>query len=141
MVSLCLFYKYGLVQHFNIDTEVLLNWCSAIESGYHPNPYHNSTHAADVTQILHYILFPGGMHNMINISPEDALASIISGAIHDYDHPGFNNNFHVRTNAYLSTLYNDRSVCLGPRANTPFLPNPPQDLLPSPDPLAPHPSF
>jgi hypothetical protein len=110
MVSLCLFYKYGLVQHFNIDTEVLLNWCSAIESGYHPNPYHNSTHAADVTQILHYILFPGGMHNMINISPEDALASIISGAIHDYDHPGFNNNFHVRTNAYLSTLYNDRSV-------------------------------
>jgi hypothetical protein len=35
---------------------------------------------------------------------------VLAGAIHDFDHPGFNNNFHTRTNAYLSTLYNDRSV-------------------------------
>ena len=53
---------------------------------------------------------PGGMHNHIKITAEDAFASIVSGAIHDFDHPGFNNNFHVRTNAYLATLYNDRSV-------------------------------
>jgi len=110
MVSYCLFYKYGLVQHYGIDPEVLLNWCSSVQAGYHPNAYHNSTHAADVTQILHYILFPGGMHRVVKISPEDAFASIISGTIHDFDHPGFNNNFHVRTNAYLALLYNDRSV-------------------------------
>eukprot|EP00667_Euglena_gracilis_P004466 EG_transcript_4490 len=110
MVAYCLLHKYGFVQHFGIDPDVVVNWCTAMEAGYHPNPYHNSTHAADVTQVLHYILFPGGMFKAIPISVEDAFAAIISGTIHDFDHPGFNNNFHVRTNAYLALLYNDRSV-------------------------------
>eukprot|EP01004_Peranema_trichophorum_P006407 NODE_5228_length_1045_cov_63.572668_g4668_i0.p1 GENE.NODE_5228_length_1045_cov_63.572668_g4668_i0~~NODE_5228_length_1045_cov_63.572668_g4668_i0.p1 ORF type:complete len:210 (+),score=43.07 NODE_5228_length_1045_cov_63.572668_g4668_i0:342-971(+) len=30
--------------------------------------------------------------------------------IHDYDHPGLNNNFHMRVQSYLATLYNDRSI-------------------------------
>lgn len=133
MVTACLMYKYGLVSHFNISHEVLVNWCLAAQSGYHPNPYHNSTHAADVTQVLHFILYPGGMCKAINISPEDALASIISGCIHDFDHPGFNNNFHVRTNAYLSTLYNDRSVLENHHCASTFelMKNPKFDLLQS----------
>jgi len=110
MVTFCLFHKYGFPQQFNLDPEVVVNWCTAIEAGYHPNPYHNSTHAADVTQVLHFLLFPGGMYKGLPLSAEDAFAAIISGAIHDFDHPGFNNNFHVRTNAYLALLYNDRSV-------------------------------
>lgn len=32
------------------------------------------------------------------------------GMIHDYDHPGLNNNFHLKIQSYLATLYNDRSV-------------------------------
>eukprot|EP01010_Urceolus_cornutus_P005371 NODE_92_length_2502_cov_22.113331_g73_i0.p1 GENE.NODE_92_length_2502_cov_22.113331_g73_i0~~NODE_92_length_2502_cov_22.113331_g73_i0.p1 ORF type:complete len:622 (+),score=141.35 NODE_92_length_2502_cov_22.113331_g73_i0:104-1969(+) len=110
MVMYCLLHKYGLVSHFNIDPMVLSNWCAMVEAGYHNNPYHNSTHAADVTQVLHYLLYPGGLHKVIKITPEDAMASIMSAGIHDFDHPGLNNNFHVRTGAYLAVLYNDRSV-------------------------------
>ena len=44
------------------------------------------------------------------MSDVDAFAMLIAAAIHDYDHPGFNNNYHTRTNAFLSTLYNDRSI-------------------------------
>eukprot|EP00992_Anisonema_acinus_P015975 TRINITY_DN9969_c0_g1_i2.p1 TRINITY_DN9969_c0_g1~~TRINITY_DN9969_c0_g1_i2.p1 ORF type:complete len:429 (-),score=107.99 TRINITY_DN9969_c0_g1_i2:196-1482(-) len=110
MTSYALLYKYGLVRHFNIDEQVLVNFLQAVESGYHPNPYHNSTHAADVLQITHYIMEPGGLKETIKMSQNDCLAALLSAAIHDYDHPGFNNNFHIRTNAYLAILYNDRSV-------------------------------
>jgi 3',5'-cyclic-nucleotide phosphodiesterase len=41
---------------------------------------------------------------------EDILAALVASAIHDFDHPGINNSFHVRAQTYLATLYNDRSV-------------------------------
>jgi hypothetical protein len=110
MTTYCLLYKHGLVQHFNIPEDILINFLMAAESGYHPNPYHNSTHAADVLQITHFIVSVGGMAESIKMTQEDTLAALLSAAIHDYDHPGFNNNFHCRTNAYLATLFNDRSV-------------------------------
>mmetsp|Transcript_61140 Transcript_61140/g.71113 ORF Transcript_61140/g.71113 Transcript_61140/m.71113 type:complete len:651 (-) Transcript_61140:503-2455(-) len=103
-------YKLGLVTHFGIDDTVLRNFLMAVQAGYHPNAYHNSTHAADVTQVNYFIITQGGIIDKCKLSKEELLAAVIAGAIHDYDHPGYNNNFHTRTNAYLSTLYNDRSI-------------------------------
>jgi hypothetical protein len=103
-------YKLGLVSHFNIDDKVLRNFLSAVQAGYHPNAYHNSTHGADVTQVNYFIVTKGGLMDKCRLSKEELLAAMLAGTIHDYDHPGFNNNFHTRTNAYLSTLYNDRSI-------------------------------
>lgn len=102
--------KLQLPQHFELDDTILRRLLAAIQAGYHPNPYHNSTHAADVTHIMYYILFSGGFQDVCPLVQEEVLAAIIGACIHDYDHPGFNNNFHTRTNAYLSTLYNDRSI-------------------------------
>jgi|Transcript_82961 hypothetical protein len=114
LFSVCyrLLYQYGLVQHFNIDHTVLVNFLQAVESGYHQNPYHNNTHAADVVQISHYIMHPdkGNMKNAIKMTENDMFACLLAACIHDFDHPGFNNNFHIRTHSYLATLYNDRSV-------------------------------
>jgi len=105
-----LLHRVGLAQHFKINDKVLRNFLTAVQSGYHPNPYHNSTHAADVAQINYYILYRAGLVEKCKLSKEQQLGAVLAGAIHDYDHPGFNNNFHTRTNAYLSTLYNDRSI-------------------------------
>jgi hypothetical protein len=102
--------KLNLVEHFKIDLATLSNFLCAVQAGYHPNPYHNATHAADVAQINYYIMTQGGLVDKCKLSKEELLGGVLAGAIHDYDHPGFNNNFHTRTNAYLSTLYNDRSV-------------------------------
>jgi len=110
MMTYTLLYKYNLVQHFNINETTLINFLQAMESGYHENPYHNSTHAADVLQITHFCIEVGGLKQAINMTPSDCLAALLSAAMHDYDHPGFNNNFHIRTTAYLAILYNDRSV-------------------------------
>ncbi|KAH9598691.1 3'5'-cyclic nucleotide phosphodiesterase [Trypanosoma melophagium] len=105
-----LMYKMDLVAHFNLDDEVLQRFLLGVQSGYHPNPYHNAMHAADVTQINYYIIMIAGLKEKCQLSKEELLAALIAGAIHDFDHPGLNNNFHSKTNAYLSTLYNDRSI-------------------------------
>jgi hypothetical protein len=41
----------GLLSHYGISSTVLMSWLRAVEAGYHPNPYHNSTHAAHVVQV------------------------------------------------------------------------------------------
>lgn len=105
-----LMYRYKCVQRFNIDEQLLLNWLSVIEAGYHANPYHNSMHAADVLHITHYILSCGGLIRKCHLTDEDVFAALMAATIHDYDHPGINNSFHVKAQTYLATLYNDRSI-------------------------------
>jgi 3',5'-cyclic-nucleotide phosphodiesterase len=105
-----LFMRWDFLRKFNMDEEIAINFISQIEAGYHPNPYHNSMHGGDVMQILHYILSPGGLKETAQLTDEDLLAAIIAGMIHDYDHPGLNNNFHVKVQSYLATLYNNRSI-------------------------------
>jgi 3',5'-cyclic-nucleotide phosphodiesterase len=105
-----LFVRHDFLRKFNIDEGVAMNFLSQIESGYHPNPYHNSMHAADVLHIVHYILHPGELSKTARLSSEDVFAALVAGMIHDYDHPGINNNFHIKVQSYLSTLYNDRSI-------------------------------
>lgn len=45
-----------------------------------------------------------------DISDFEVAISIISGLVHDTDHPGFNNPFMVATWDKLALWYNDRSV-------------------------------
>ena len=105
-----LFFRHNCLPRFNIDEQLALNWISVVESGYHCNPYHNSMHAADVLHITHYILSMGGLIKKCNLTPEDTFAALFAAGIHDYDHPGINNSFHVKASTYLATLYNDRSI-------------------------------
>eukprot|EP01059_Diplonema_ambulator_P033789 TRINITY_DN721_c6_g1_i1.p1 TRINITY_DN721_c6_g1~~TRINITY_DN721_c6_g1_i1.p1 ORF type:complete len:1252 (+),score=510.57 TRINITY_DN721_c6_g1_i1:73-3828(+) len=105
-----LMYKWQFMQKFNIDEQVMLNWLSIVEAGYHPNPYHNSMHAADVLHVTHYILGPGGCKEKVKATDEEIFAAIFAAAVHDYNHPGINNAFHVRSQNYLAVLFNDRSV-------------------------------
>ncbi|CAD2218634.1 3', 5'-cyclic nucleotide phosphodiesterase [Angomonas deanei] len=105
-----LLYKLDLVAYFNLDDQVVRNFLVAVQAAYHPNPYHNAMHGADVTQINYYIIMVAGLCDKCKLSKEEILAALIGGAVHDFDHPGLNNNFHSRTNSFLATLYNDRSI-------------------------------
>jgi hypothetical protein len=44
-----------------LDEGRLARWLVRLEQGYPPNPYHNRTHAADVTRNVHVLLTRGGM--------------------------------------------------------------------------------
>jgi len=49
--------EHGLLKAFKIADQVLLNYLSSVEDHYHVEvPYHNSTHAADVTQSAHVLI-------------------------------------------------------------------------------------
>eukprot|EP01060_Flectonema_neradi_P004307 TRINITY_DN12791_c0_g1_i1.p1 TRINITY_DN12791_c0_g1~~TRINITY_DN12791_c0_g1_i1.p1 ORF type:complete len:1226 (+),score=256.11 TRINITY_DN12791_c0_g1_i1:87-3764(+) len=108
MYALC--FKWQFMQKFNIDEQVLINWLSVVEAGYHPNPYHNSMHAADVLHVTHYIIDAGGCKAKIKASDQEVFAALFAAAIHDYNHPGINNAFHTKSQNYLAVLFNDRSV-------------------------------
>eukprot|EP00659_Diplonema_papillatum_P015178 gene15178-23185_t len=110
IVAYSIIVKHGLLHKYNLDEKILLNWLSVVEAGYHPNPYHNSMHAADVLHVTNYILQAGGLAAVARLTDEDIFAAIFSAAIHDYNHPGINNNFHVKAQTYLSVLFNDKSV-------------------------------
>lgn len=49
----------GLISTFKLHEERVACFLHAIEDGYEDNPYHSSTHAAGVLQMLHMLLQNG----------------------------------------------------------------------------------
>lgn len=108
-LGMALFHKYNLISTFNINIKKLQSFLTVIEAGYHSDkPYHNSTHAADVTRTVHYFLTRGRIRNLC--TDVEMLAAIIASTVHDFDHPGKTNQYHIVTRDPKAILYNDRSV-------------------------------
>ncbi|XP_069087130.1 dual specificity calcium/calmodulin-dependent 3',5'-cyclic nucleotide phosphodiesterase 1B isoform X1 [Pleurodeles waltl] len=102
--------RHNLNSRFKIPAAYLLSLLDLLESGYgkYKNPYHNQIHAADVTQTVHCFLLRTGMvHCLTEI---EVLATIFAAAIHDFEHTGTTNSFHIQTKSDCAILYNDRSV-------------------------------
>jgi cAMP-specific phosphodiesterase 4 len=98
-----------LLNAFQISEVKLCNFLRAVESGYKANnAYHNNTHAADVAQTLNFLMYGEKLRDFL--TPLDRLALVISALVHDYDHPGVNNAFLVKTGDPLALVYNDQSV-------------------------------
>ncbi|XP_072908631.1 dual specificity calcium/calmodulin-dependent 3',5'-cyclic nucleotide phosphodiesterase 1A [Hemitrygon akajei] len=105
-----LFTRYDLISRFKIPISSLVSLIEALEAGYtkYKNPYHNLLHAADVTQTVHSLLLRTGVvHWMTEL---EIFAMIFAAAIHDYEHTGTSNNFHIQTRSDSAILYNDRAV-------------------------------
>ncbi|KAM6908081.1 dual specificity calcium/calmodulin-dependent 3',5'-cyclic nucleotide phosphodiesterase 1A-like [Lycodopsis pacificus] len=105
-----LFTRYDLINRFKVPISALISFVDSLEVGYskHKNPYHNLTHAADVTQTIHYLLLKTGMVHWL--TELEIFAIIFAAAIHDYEHTGTTNNFHTQTRSDTAMLYNDRAV-------------------------------
>ncbi|KAI6225835.1 Pde1c [Aphelenchoides besseyi] len=105
-----LFNRYGFLERFKINYQILENYLLALEAGYsrHNNPYHNTVHAADVTQTSHYMLSQTGLAS--SLSDLEMLSVLFGAMIHDYEHTGHTNNFHIQSGSQFALLYNDRSV-------------------------------
>uniref|UniRef100_A0A673IEE8 Phosphodiesterase n=1 Tax=Sinocyclocheilus rhinocerous TaxID=307959 RepID=A0A673IEE8_9TELE len=102
--------RYDLISRFKIPISALVSFVEALEVGYskHKNPYHNLIHAADVTQTVHYLLLKTGMVHWL--TELEIFAMLFAAAVHDYEHTGTTNNFHIQTRSDTAILYNDRSV-------------------------------
>ncbi|XP_072937105.1 dual specificity calcium/calmodulin-dependent 3',5'-cyclic nucleotide phosphodiesterase 1 isoform X2 [Epargyreus clarus] len=102
--------RYGMIHKFKVPPTILENFLSKIEEGYckFHNPYHNNLHAADVAQTVHYMLCQTGLMNWL--SDLEIFATLVAAVVHDYEHTGTTNNFHVMSGSDTALLYNDRAV-------------------------------
>ncbi|XP_024937456.1 calcium/calmodulin-dependent 3',5'-cyclic nucleotide phosphodiesterase 1 isoform X3 [Cephus cinctus] len=102
--------RYGMIHKFKVPPTVLESFLGRVEEGYcrHRNPYHNNLHAADVAQTMHYVLCQTGLMNWL--TDLEIFATLVAAIIHDYEHTGTTNNFHVMSGSDTALLYNDRAV-------------------------------
>ncbi|XP_054708712.1 uncharacterized protein LOC129218462 [Uloborus diversus] len=104
-----LFQEYGFVNHFKLDIVKIWHCFNLMEAAYHRhNPYHNSVHAADVTQAMHCFLQENKFS--AHLTPLEAMSSVIAAVAHDLDHPGVTQAFLVATSNHLVNLYRNSSV-------------------------------
>ncbi|KAJ3329276.1 putative 3',5'-cyclic phosphodiesterase pde-4 [Blyttiomyces sp. JEL0837] len=100
--------KIGLLAKFRIDPDAFGKWLWLMESEYRPHPYHNCLHAADVLHAFNYLLLQSPHASKYN--DMERLAGIIATIGHDIDHPGFTNQFLIKSRHPMAIIYSDSSV-------------------------------
>ena len=102
--------QHVCLHKFKIPPLALEELLGHLELGYthNANPYHNNLHASDVLQSTHWFVTQTGIKNWL--SDLEIFALLFSAIIHDYDHTGTTNNFHIQSTSSLAVLYNDRAV-------------------------------
>ncbi|KAM4675705.1 3',5'-cyclic-AMP phosphodiesterase 4A [Discoglossus pictus] len=104
-----IFQERDMLKTFKIPVDTLITYMMTLEDHYHADvAYHNSLHAADVTQSTHVLLSTPALDAVF--TDLEILAAIFAAAIHDVDHPGVSNQFLINTNSELALMYNDESV-------------------------------
>ncbi|KAF4317848.1 hypothetical protein BBO99_00007600 [Phytophthora kernoviae] len=81
------------------------------DDGYLANPYHNSSHAADVVNSVNFLittLADGQIRD--TLTNLEFYAALVAAAIHDFRHPGKSNNYLIKAKHDLALQYNDRSI-------------------------------
>ncbi|KAM9313371.1 3',5'-cyclic-AMP phosphodiesterase 4A isoform 2-T2 [Gastrophryne carolinensis] len=103
------FQEREICKTFKIPVDTLITYLMTLEDHYHADvAYHNSLHAADVTQSTHVLLSTPALDAVF--TDLEILAALFAAAIHDVDHPGVSNQFLINTNSELALMYNDESV-------------------------------
>lgn len=77
---------YGLLEHFSLDETKVRTFFDKIEGSYHPLPYHNSTHGADVLQTVNMLLL-SDVNMASKFTKLEIFSACIASAVHDVDHP------------------------------------------------------
>jgi hypothetical protein len=105
-------FHYHFDDHLKINPESICNFLREIETRYSATtPYHNNTHAADVTQTLHCLLASIGKDLLYSISkPLEIFSLILAATFHDVGHPGTNNLFHKNAMTSFALQFNDVSI-------------------------------
>ncbi|KAI3352515.1 hypothetical protein L3Q82_005462 [Scortum barcoo] len=105
-VMYAIFQERELLKTFRIPVDTFVTYVMTLEDHYHGNvAYHNSLHAADVTQSTHVLLSTPALDAVF--TDLEILAALFAAAIHDVDHPG---TPPLCSDSELALMYNDESV-------------------------------
>eukprot|EP00300_Choanocystis_sp_HF-7_P019305 c20297_g1_i2.p1 GENE.c20297_g1_i2~~c20297_g1_i2.p1 ORF type:complete len:633 (+),score=132.32 c20297_g1_i2:1-1899(+) len=103
-----LMHRWGFVHQFRIDVKKLEAFLEEVEANYNKqNPYHNNTHAADVTQAVHSLLLLGMKAYFTDL---EVFSMLLSAMTHDVGHDGLTNAYHVITMSERAVQHNMNSV-------------------------------
>ena len=112
-VTYRIFQERDLMRHFKIPARTMVNFLMTLEDHYVKDiPYHNHSHAADVTQSTHVLLQSPNLESVF--TPLEIFAALFASSIHDVDHPGVTNQYLINTSKIFSlfTLYILYVVCV-----------------------------
>ena len=101
-VVLKVFQQTGFLDLFQVDTEVFLNFICQCRRQYRKVPYHNFFHVVDACQTIYTFLFRGGIRELL--SDWECFTLLVTSIVHDLDHMGVNNSFHLKTDSPLGIL-------------------------------------
>ena len=109
-LSMMVMSSLGLSDGFEIDPVVWINFMDTVKDFMtkHNNPYHNYYHISDVTQTVFVFLSEMGAFELLR--SHEILALVVGAVVHDLDHTGTNNLYHVNARTELAIQYNDNSV-------------------------------
>lgn len=84
-----------------VPAKVFLALISTLEDHYvKDNPFHNSLHAADVTQSTNVLLNTPALENVF--TPLEICAALFAACVHDVDHPGLTNQFLINSSKFCT---------------------------------------
>ena len=92
----------GLLQQFHCQDSTIVRFLMACRQRYRAVPYHNFYHAVDVAQTIYTFLYQGHVSEML--LPVECLTLFVIAMVHDLDHMGLNNSFHLKTDTPLGIL-------------------------------------
>ncbi|XP_063621183.1 3',5'-cyclic-AMP phosphodiesterase isoform X6 [Cydia splendana] len=108
-VAYAAFNARELLTTLQIPARTFLAFAVTLEEHYiRDNPFHNSLHAADVTQSTNVLLNTPALDAVF--TPIEVCAALFAACVHDVDHPGLTNQFLVNSSSELALMYNDESV-------------------------------
>jgi hypothetical protein len=102
--------RHNFYDKLRIVKDKFRKYSIVIQGMYNPIAYHNKTHASDVCQTCYYFMTTCKFRDRGKMTDLDQCVLLISGFVHDTDHPGYNNQYMVSTRDKIALRYNDKSV-------------------------------
>jgi len=101
--------RLNLHTEFHINKESFLKCLNHIRFNQMScNPFHNFHHLVDVAQSTFVMIEYTNLKEILR--PLEILALLVSAIMHDLDHRGFTNSFHIATGSPLAKMYKNDSV-------------------------------
>eukprot|EP00388_Colpodella_angusta_P019749 GDKJ01049398.1.p1 GENE.GDKJ01049398.1~~GDKJ01049398.1.p1 ORF type:complete len:460 (-),score=31.88 GDKJ01049398.1:41-1270(-) len=92
----------GFAAKMNCPDQVVTNFVLHCRSKYRKVPYHNWFHAVDACQTIYSYLTAGGAAELL--TDLECFTLLATALVHDLDHMGVNNSFHLKTDSPLGIL-------------------------------------
>ena len=105
-----------LIEQFDqlkiIKENILKNFLNILYEKYSSSTaiYHTERHALDVLQTVYIYTFKTNVINMIKLNYLDILSLGLASIAHDLSHPGYSNDYLIRSSNNLAINYNDIHV-------------------------------